>query len=98
MPRTDLWPTSATRVEIDQRSREARLRLEHLERLLTLRVLPGRSWLRQVPYWSGPRFFGGGRMQSRSTKVAPTGARPRQSRDFPIEVCIGGVVRRPSAA
>jgi hypothetical protein len=97
MPRTDLWPTSATRVEIDQRSREARLRLEHLERLLTLRV-PGGSWLRLVPYWSGPRFFGGGRMQSRSTKVAPTSGRRRQSRAFPIEVCIGGVVRRPSAA
>ena len=98
MSRNDLWWWNAARVEIDQRSREARLCLEQLERLLVLRVLPTRSWLRRVLYWFGPRFFGGGRMQGLTPKVDPTGARRRQSRDFPIEVCIGGVVRPPSAA
>jgi hypothetical protein len=32
--RTNLWSKSVPRVELDQRSREARLRLEQLERLL----------------------------------------------------------------
>jgi hypothetical protein len=33
MPRTNLWSSCVPRVELDQRSREARLRLEQLERL-----------------------------------------------------------------
>ncbi len=33
MPRTDLWSGSVPRVELDQRSRDARLELERLERL-----------------------------------------------------------------
>jgi hypothetical protein len=32
MPRTNLWGQSVPRVELDQRSREARLRLERIER------------------------------------------------------------------
>ena len=36
----DLWWSNAARVEIDHRARQARLRLEHLERLLISRVLP----------------------------------------------------------
>jgi hypothetical protein len=48
MPRIDLWRPSATRGEVDQPSREARLRQEHLERLFTLRMLPAQIWLRQV--------------------------------------------------
>ncbi len=47
MTRTELWRRSATRVEIDQRSREARLRAEQSERLL-LRAPPRRSWLMQI--------------------------------------------------
>jgi hypothetical protein len=43
MSRTDLWRWSATPVEIEQRAREARMRLEHLEGLLMLRALPPRS-------------------------------------------------------
>jgi hypothetical protein len=31
MPRTNLWSQSVPRVELDQRSREARLRLERIE-------------------------------------------------------------------
>ena len=39
MPKTDILDQSATRVELDQRSRDARLRLECVERLLVVRRL-----------------------------------------------------------
>ena len=59
MARTEPWRWSATRVEIDQRSREARLRLEHAERLLMRRLLAKRSWLLQILNWLGlPPFSG----------------------------------------
>ena len=38
---------SAPKVEVDQRSREARLRLEQVEGLLVPWVPPTRSWLRR---------------------------------------------------
>jgi len=66
MARSDLWRWSATRVEIDQRSREARLRLEQAERLLKLRVLPTRSWIRRILHRRGRLSFGSGRMPDRS--------------------------------
>jgi hypothetical protein len=88
MLRPDLSWWSATRVEIDQRARETRLRLEHLERLLISRVLPTRSWPDQLDYRRGPRFFRGGRVQNRSPKITPTGMRRPQSRDFPTEACV----------
>jgi len=72
MARNELWRWSATRVEIDQRSREARLRLEEAERLLKLRLPPARSWVRRVLYWRGRLSFGGGRMLDRSAKTDPT--------------------------
>jgi hypothetical protein len=34
----NFWSRSLSRVELDQRSREARLRLERMERLLRLRA------------------------------------------------------------
>src|ERR1700747_2826519 len=48
MPRTDLLEQSAPRAELDQRSREARLRLEQVERLWVARPLPSRSLLRRL--------------------------------------------------
>ena len=83
MPGTDLWRWSATRVEIDQRAREARLRLEQLERLLMLRLLPTRSWL-----WRAGHFCSSsdGNMQSRSDPVDPIGHRSRHSRHIPTEI------------
>jgi len=47
MPRPDLLDQSLTRVELDQRSRDARLRLEYVERLLVVRPLPRQSLLRR---------------------------------------------------
>jgi hypothetical protein len=111
MSRNELWRWSATRAEIDQRSREARRQLEHLERLLMLRVLPARPWLRRVLCWLGLRFFSGGGTQRRSTKAAPTGSRRSRAGEFPTEVGVAGsglavavkaamvgAVQRPSTA
>ena len=105
MLRPDLWWWNAARVEIDHRAREARLRLEHLERLLILRVLPV-SRPRRVFDRRGLRFFRGGCVQSRSTKVAPPGPRYGQARPIPTEICvavnkltaIGGMARPRSPA
>ena len=63
MPRTDLWRTSATRVEVDSRSREARLQLEQAQRVL---ALPTQSWLSRMYNRFGLRLFGGGRAEGQS--------------------------------
>jgi hypothetical protein len=47
MPKPDILDQSATRVEVDQRSRDARLRLEYVERLLVVRPLARQSLLRR---------------------------------------------------
>ena len=57
MLRPDLSWWSATRVEIDQRARETRLRLEHLERLLISRVVPTPSSPGQLRLSAGAAFF-----------------------------------------
>lgn len=43
-----LWNTSVPRVELDQRSREARLRLERIERQLVPRAAATASWFSRV--------------------------------------------------
>jgi hypothetical protein len=86
MSRIDLWRWSATRVEIDHRSREARLRLERLERLLIMRALPTQSWVRRVLYRRATRFLAGGRLLSRSSKD-PAGTRRREVRCILTEMC-----------
>jgi hypothetical protein len=48
MPRINLWSQSVPRVELDQRSREARLQLERIERLPLSRIAVTESWLRRV--------------------------------------------------
>jgi hypothetical protein len=89
MLRPDLSWWSAARAEIDQRARETRLRLEQLERLLISRVVPTQGSPGQLDHRRGPRFFRGGRAQSRSAKITPTGMRRRpRSRDIPTEACI----------
>ena len=92
MPRIDLWWPSATRVEVDQRSRAARLRLDHLERLLALRILPAQSWLRRGLCRPGLRIFDcGERLDMRSPDTTPIGPQPRQMPKLPAE--IGAAVR-----
>ena len=75
MPRTDLWRTSATRVEVDSRSREARLQLEQAQRVL---ALPTQSWLGRMYNRFRLRLFGGGRVEGQSA-----GARDRKTRSVP---------------
>jgi hypothetical protein len=50
MLKTILCNKSASRVEIDQRARDARLRLEQIERLLVPRAAVTASWLRRALY------------------------------------------------
>ena len=88
MLKPDFWRQSEARAEIDQRAREARLRLEHLERLLKIRALPVRSWRGLLDYARGPRFFRGGRVRARSTKIPATRTWRPQSRTIPTEACI----------
>jgi hypothetical protein len=45
-----LCAKSVSRVEIDHRARDARLRLEQMERLLVSRAAMTASWLRRVLY------------------------------------------------
>ena len=75
MPRTDLLEQSATRVELDQRSRDARLRLEYVERLLAVRPLPRQSLLRRVLRCLGSRARFGGQTAGRSVTALPSGRR-----------------------
>jgi hypothetical protein len=48
MPSKNLWNANVPRVELDQRVRDARLRLERIERLLVPRAAVTNSWLRWV--------------------------------------------------
>src|SRR5207244_5215122 len=85
MPRSDLLQSSAPRVELDQRSREARLRLAHVERLLVVRPLPRQSLLGRVLRRLGTRNYIGERVEGRSAKAAATGGRRRHGREMPGE-------------
>jgi hypothetical protein len=61
MPNADLWNRSIPRVELDLRAREARLRLERLERLLVPRAAATGSWLRRALYLFSVRSDKGGK-------------------------------------
>jgi hypothetical protein len=65
MSKAILCNKSASRVEIDQRARDARLRLEQIERLLVSRAALTASWLRRVLYLSSLGGFGVGSRTSR---------------------------------
>ena len=79
MQRTDLFEQSATRVELDQRSRDARLRLEYVERLLVLRPLQRQSLLKRVLRCLGSRTRPGEQIKGRSMNaVSATRRRPRE--------------------
>jgi hypothetical protein len=66
MPKSDVLDQSATRVELDQRSRDARLRLEYVERLLVVRPLPKQSLLRRFLRGFGSRTRIGEQIAGRS--------------------------------
>ena len=59
MPRSNLWSESVPRVEIDQRSREARLRFERIDRVFILRATVTHSRLRRLLYLFRVGRYGG---------------------------------------
>jgi hypothetical protein len=73
MPRPDLLEQSAPRVELDQRSREARLRLEHVERLLVVRPSPRQSLLKRVLHCLGSRIYIGEKGQGGAANTMTSG-------------------------
>jgi hypothetical protein len=79
MPKPDILDQSATRVELDQRSRDARLRLECVERLLVVRPLPRQSLLRRFLRSLGSRARVGGQIEGRSMiAIASVGRADRE--------------------
>ena len=81
MSSSNFWSWSLSRVELDQRAREARLRLERLERLLISRTAAKRARLRRLPfllgiggYRRGPqkRRLGGPLSDQRPSCMPPT--------------------------
>jgi hypothetical protein len=84
MPRTELLDLSAPRAELDQRSRDARLRLEQVERLLVVRPWPRQSLLRRVVRCLRFRIYVG-QIESRSTDGNLSGTYPERGRQTPSE-------------
>jgi hypothetical protein len=66
MLRANLWNKSVPRVELDQRARDARLRLEQIERLLAPRAAVTDSGLRRVLCLFSVGIFGYGSRGSRA--------------------------------
>ena len=76
MPRTELLDQSAPRAELDRRSREARLRLEQVERLLILCLLRRQSLLRRVVRCLRSRIYIGVQTGNRSLSGTRSGRGP----------------------
>jgi hypothetical protein len=89
MPKTDILDQSATRVELDQRSRDARLRLECVERLLAVRDLPRQSLLRRFLRRFGSRTRIGGQIEGRPMIAIASAGRTSRERE-PAESGGGG--------
>ena len=75
MPKPDLLEQSAPRVQLDQRSREARLRQEQVERLLVPRPLPRQSLLKRVLRRFGSRIYIAERREGGTAVTMMRGAR-----------------------
>jgi hypothetical protein len=88
MLRANLWNKSVSRVELDQRARDARLRLERTERLLVLRAAVTDSWLRRV-LWLFSFGRSGESSRARRTRRTLSNQRPRlpQIPEVRLEVC-----------
>jgi hypothetical protein len=89
MQRTDQLEQNATRVELDQRSRDARLRLEHVERLLVGLPLTRQSLLRRVLRRLEPRTHVGRQIAGRSANANFSRGQSRQRGEIADET--GGV-------
>jgi hypothetical protein len=81
MPNENLWNRSVPRVELDHRAREARLRVERLERLLAPRAAATGFWLRRAL----SRFGGGSNSegaQGHRTRGKLSSQRPESTPDI----------------
>jgi hypothetical protein len=97
MVRTDLLRPSATRIELDQRSREARLRLEQVERLLLVRRLPRQSLLRRLLRSLRVRIYAGEQVGRRSATTNLTRKRAREKSRRPGDTGVAGGKMRAAA-
>jgi hypothetical protein len=88
MLRANLWNKSVSRVELDQRARDARLRLERIERLLVLRAAVSDTWLGRVLWLFSFRSSGEG-SRTRQTRGTLSNQRPHlpQIQEVWLEVC-----------
>ena len=88
MLRANLWNKSVSRVELDQRARDARLRLERIERLLLLRAAVSDTWLRRV-LWLFSFARPGEGSRTRRTRRTLSTQRPNlpQIQEVWLEVC-----------
>jgi hypothetical protein len=77
MAKPDLLEQSVTRVELDQRSREARLRLERVERLMVVHPVSPQSLLRRFLYRIRTRVCFSEQVRGRSARPAVSGGRGR---------------------
>jgi hypothetical protein len=93
MPKTNLWIIqSARRVELDQRSREARLRLEQMRRLLVItRAAATHSRLRRLLFLLSVRIYGGGPQKSR-VRGSLSDRRPSRMLTILAVWCLEGVL------
>jgi hypothetical protein len=99
MPRTQLLEQSALRAELDQRSREARLRQEQVERLLVVRPPPRQSMLRRVVRRLRWRIYVGGQTEDRSDGAILSGTHAGRGPQAPGETssAAGGLPAAPPA-
>ena len=88
MVKANLWNKSLSRFELDQRARDARLRLKRIERLQVLRAAVTDTWLRRVLWlFSFGRLAEGSR--ARRTRGTLSNQRPRlpQIQEVWLEAC-----------
>jgi hypothetical protein len=95
MLKVDLWNKSVPRVELDQRARDARLRLERVERLLVPHDAATRSPLRRLLYLCSGVFASASR--ERRPRGPLSNRRPARTptiHDIWVEEC-GSFCRAP---
>jgi hypothetical protein len=88
MLKAELWNKSVSRVELDQRARDARVRLERIERQLVLRAASTHSSLRRLLYLFSSGISVSASRESR-TRGPLSSRRPRlpQIQEIWLEVC-----------
>lgn len=95
MLKAELWNRSVSRVELDQRARDARLRLERIERQFVPRAASTHSALRWLLYrFSGGNFVSASR-ESR-TRGPLSSRRPRLRQIPEVWLEVRGSSRRTS--